>query len=455
MRYNSRNRAPFIACQAGLVPKVEGIPGASKTVKIGAFAQACNRYMYTLVGANREAVDIGGAPRFEEHPTRFCWIAPDWVHEANKRPSLIFLDELTCNNEERQAAMLRVASERIVGDTPLDPGTWIFAACNSADHAANGHDLSPSMANRLLHFTWDSDFRYWVDGMVSGRFAEIEFPLLPANWEQYLPRWKQLIAAFITHRPAIWEQVPANRGLAGMAWPSQRTWLYAAIGLAATEACGDTHRKSLADLERETRQATGVKPTTKKSGKSKGGPKTVSEADVLKVSVDDDLTDDRLEDKNGERAKKKEALEKIGQMEQELTGSNTGMDMLSACVGTAAAIQLFQYIRHLDLPDPGQMLDDACLALKKDKPYAWTALGRPDLVMATLHAVTATAQERETDEAFQGAFHIMNSAWDELPDVTISCLQGLHNSHPLAGKNMPIKLIKQWAPFLAKVRQTT
>src|SRR5205823_11964182 len=56
-----------------------------------------------------------------------------------------------------QAAMLRIVLERVVGDLELPPGVRVVAAANPPEQAADGWDLAPPLANRLVHLDWPVD----------------------------------------------------------------------------------------------------------------------------------------------------------------------------------------------------------------------------------------------------------------------------------------------------------
>lgn len=246
------NRAYFLAAQTGLCPLAIGLPGAAKTASINAFAKATGRRVYVLIGSLRDPADIGGYPYPDkaieadgkEH-TYMRMIPPQWAHEAhNGEKWIIFLDELTTVPVATQAAMLRVIAEKVVGDLPLPPDTWIIAAANPPGIAANGFELESPMANRLVHLKWEMDWSSWTDGMLAGQnFPAPSFDNLPDNWRDFMGGCCSMVAAFRRHRPAMFEPGMNDSGMLkldkaemGGAWPSPRSWTNAATCLAAVKS---------------------------------------------------------------------------------------------------------------------------------------------------------------------------------------------------------------------------
>ena len=64
--------------------------------------------------------------------------------------------------------MLRVVLERTVGDLRLPAAVRVVAAANPPDEAADGWELAPPLANRLVHLDWPTDGRYIARGLAVG-----------------------------------------------------------------------------------------------------------------------------------------------------------------------------------------------------------------------------------------------------------------------------------------------
>ncbi len=231
------NSAFFIAAQAGVVPMVEGNPGCGKTASVMAFGRALRRPVHVLIGSIREPVDLTGYPCLDNGLMRFA--PTDWVLAANKEPSIIFFDELTTCPPAVQAAMLRVMNEKYVGDVQLREDTIICAACNPLGSAANGQELEPALANRLVHLKWRIDWDQWRRGMLNNlNFDNPQFPILPKDWKDtHLTTVASLVGAFSRHKQSLFDAYPQNeRSKACGAWPSQRSWTVGVLCLAAAQS---------------------------------------------------------------------------------------------------------------------------------------------------------------------------------------------------------------------------
>ena len=231
------NLVAWTCLQTGRVtPKVEGPPGCGKSRSIEAFAKALGRNCYPLIGSIRAPEDIGGYPKAIEDMF-MAVLPPQWAWNAQHGKWIIFHDELTTCSPPLQAAMLGVIAERRVGDFTLPEGVWQIAACNPPDCAANGSELEPPMANRLVHLTWETDYAGWEKAMQNGgQFSPPNFVALPDDWEKCLHKTTGLLAAFHKHLPGRLEKYPTERSKVSGPWPSMRSWTNAGVCMAALSA---------------------------------------------------------------------------------------------------------------------------------------------------------------------------------------------------------------------------
>jgi len=111
------------------------------------------------------------------------------------------------------------------------------AAANPPEEAAEGWDLAPPLANRLVHLDWPVDARAVANGLAVGFPAPTLFLSGgPSLTHQVAAR--AAVAAFLQVRPALVLQVPKVAALASRGWPSPRSWEAVAVLLAACEASG-------------------------------------------------------------------------------------------------------------------------------------------------------------------------------------------------------------------------
>lgn len=225
-----------VAISAGVPTLLWGSPGTGKTSAVVALAESLGWPIEVVIGSIREPSDFAGLPVVSDGTVRLA--PPAWARRLSTAGhGLLFLDELTTAPPAVQAAMLRVVLERVVGDVQLPPQVRVVAAANPPEEAADGWELAPPLANRLVHLNWPVDAERIARGLAVG------FPRPPLSVFERPATGKQLIAAraavsaFLQARPALVFQMPKGAA-AGQGWPSPRSWEAAATLLAACEATG-------------------------------------------------------------------------------------------------------------------------------------------------------------------------------------------------------------------------
>jgi hypothetical protein len=217
------------AVAANLPVILWGAPGTGKTSAVLAMGERLGLPVEVVVGSIREPSDFAGLPVLRDGGT---WFAPPrWAERlAAGGPGILFLDELTTAPPAVQAAMLRVVLERTVGDLTLPPSVRVVAAANPPEQAADGWDLTPPLANRLIHLDWHITAASVAEGFTAGFPAPAPPPAAPPA-PAVAARAKALVGAFLRVRPNLVLAVPDTPA---RAWPSPRTWSLAADALAWT-----------------------------------------------------------------------------------------------------------------------------------------------------------------------------------------------------------------------------
>lgn len=220
--------APGSRGRKGIATIVWGPPGAGKTSLFEAIAAEEGWPFECVLGSIREPADVSGLPVLSPDGTA-VWLAPPaWAKRlvekcGDGRGGLLLLDELSSCPGAVQAALLRVLTEGVVGETVLPPSVRIVAAANPPEQAAGGWGLAPPTANRLVHLNWDgpsaAEWATWITGQ-SGLD----------------PRVRAGIGALIVRRPELLLALPKSEADRGFAWPSPRSWESAARVLAAVKA---------------------------------------------------------------------------------------------------------------------------------------------------------------------------------------------------------------------------
>lgn len=271
------NLCPWTVLQTGMVvPHVRGTFGVAKTSSFYSFCKAMDRVPYVLIGSLREPADIGGYPypirkikvtkdemieqgcsedAAEDGEVVMKMVNPEWAHDMRDgRKWALFLDEIRDTPYQVQSAMLRVVFEKVVGDTPLPPDTWMMAASNPTSISTNGQEIALPLANRMPQFDWEMSWNDWDDGMSHGvspngdgqlkwSFPEPSFVTLPGDWWKKTARWGNLATSFrskagtLQHFVTEEEDILKDRErFTGGAAPSPRAWSNLVVCLASLEA---------------------------------------------------------------------------------------------------------------------------------------------------------------------------------------------------------------------------
>ncbi|ORX19445.1 AAA family ATPase [Mycobacterium xenopi] len=198
-------------------------PGMGKSSLVRALAAADDVPVETVIGSQREPVDIAGWPVVADGAVQTLAL-PDWAKTLiEARGGYLLLDEISTCSASVQAAMLTVALERMVGRTRLPDEVRIVAAANPPDRSAGGVDLTPPMANRFLHIDFEPSPEEWLTGMRAS-FATMPASRAVAADELRAAEEVGSVCAFIEARPELLHQYPDTDEAAGRAWPSRRSW---------------------------------------------------------------------------------------------------------------------------------------------------------------------------------------------------------------------------------------
>jgi energy-coupling factor transporter ATP-binding protein EcfA2 len=114
------------------------------------------------------------------------------------------------------------------------------------------------------------------------------------------------------------------------------------------------------------------------------------------------------------------------------------VSLVSGCVGNTAALQLAEYIRELDLPDPEKILRD---------PESWKIPGRSDRVWATLSSVCRHVMDANSAKDWERAWTLMAMAnASGHGDLAISASGDMARNKPRGAKTP--KALVEFLPLL-------
>jgi hypothetical protein len=204
-----------------------GEPGTGKTSMVRTLAEANDLPFRAIACSTVDPTDLGGFPvpsadtngGVRMQPRQFA------IDLADAGRGLLVLDELSTATPAVQAGMLKICSERFVGEIYLPDAVRIVAAANPADQAANGFELEPPSSNRFLHLPYTPSVDDWLTGMTVG-WDNVTDRLTATTTTTEARRLKALskVTGFIRNRRTLAQAYPSDASKTGEAWPSLRTW---------------------------------------------------------------------------------------------------------------------------------------------------------------------------------------------------------------------------------------
>lgn len=214
-----------------------GEPGAGKTAVIESATEG-GWHVETLICSHYEPSDFAGLPIVTgDHVTL---APPGWARRvaAHDGPSIVFFDEWTTASPAVQAAALRPLTHGEVGALRLPEAVSFGAAANPADIAASGWELAAPTANRFVHLQWSLPLDVYAESLVTGAWPSLEVPTLGRAYDAELAAARSLVAGFLRARGSLLSSVPSDAASRGRAFPTPRTWDYAARLVAACQVVG-------------------------------------------------------------------------------------------------------------------------------------------------------------------------------------------------------------------------
>lgn len=149
-------------------------------------------------------IDLRGIPAADAEKKFTKWLRPKiFDFETDHCLYILFLDELSAAPQSLQAAAYQIALDKKIGEHELPENCIVICAGNRTTDKSVAFRMPKALANRLMHFEIEADFKAWydwavendVDSRVIGYLAfdntklnkepdldELAFPT-PRSWE--------------------------------------------------------------------------------------------------------------------------------------------------------------------------------------------------------------------------------------------------------------------------------
>lgn len=225
-----------------------GNPGEGKTAVIESAAQQ-GWHVESLIVSHYEPSDFAGLPVVTGQGSVEL-APPGWAKRLAEvdGPSIAFFDEFSTASPALQAAALRPLTHYQVGSLTLPATVSFVAAANPADVAAAGWELAAPTANRFVHVDWSLPLEVYGECLVTGAWPTLPvFGQVP-GLERRRAAELVKVAGFLRARESQLSAIPRSADARGRAFPTPRTWDYAArlLAFAAAVAAPNEVRRLLA-----------------------------------------------------------------------------------------------------------------------------------------------------------------------------------------------------------------
>ncbi|MES2170434.1 MAG: AAA family ATPase [Actinomycetota bacterium] len=237
-QYEYALQALGICVSARIPVLLWGNPGEGKTAVVES-AAAQGWLVETVIITHSEPSDFAGLPVVA--PDGSVRLAPPaWARRLadHAGPSIAFFDEFSTASPALQAAALRPLTHYEVGSLQLPPTVSFVAAANPADVAAAGWELAAPTASRFVHLDWGMPYDVFAEGLVTGAWPILPAHSEPESYRDLLSSERVLVSGFLRVRESQLSVIPANAAERGRAFPTPRTWDYAARLSAFARAVG-------------------------------------------------------------------------------------------------------------------------------------------------------------------------------------------------------------------------
>jgi MoxR-like ATPase len=148
---------------------LHGRPGVGKSQLVRELAAAIGASLYDVRLTTIEPQDLRGLPYYDHAAKKTRWYRPEDLPEAEDRPAVLFLDELTAASPYLQPTVYGLLQERRIGRHALPAAVMIVAAGNSVEDGALAYEMGTALSDRLIHMLVRADPADWLDNYAAPR----------------------------------------------------------------------------------------------------------------------------------------------------------------------------------------------------------------------------------------------------------------------------------------------
>jgi len=236
--YEHALQAVGICISARIPVLLWGNPGEGKTAVIES-ARNQGWHVETLIISHYEPSDFAGLPVVTREGS-VDLAPPVWAKRlaSTSGPSIAFFDEFSTATPALQAAALRPLTHYEVGALKLPESVSFVAAANPADVATGGWELAAPTASRFVHLEWSLPLEVYAESLITNSWPNLPVYQTPEELAQKTTDALVQVSGFLRARESQLSAIPKDAASRGRAFPTPRTWDYAARLVAFADAIG-------------------------------------------------------------------------------------------------------------------------------------------------------------------------------------------------------------------------
>lgn len=217
------------ACMiAGIPCCIWGDPGMGKSASVRYLAQRLGIPHECVIPSIRELSDFGGLPVASDDRTSVNMIPPRWAKRfENEEKGILFFDEVTTCPPTKQAALLNITLEGVVGEMTLNKGIYRVCAGNFTN-VDGCYGLSLALCNRMIHIFHKNEPDSWSNMVMKGFNYRLEPLVDNSKTQSYLDDlayYQGCVCSFWKSHPEFFKKMPDGiDDEHDVAWASERSW---------------------------------------------------------------------------------------------------------------------------------------------------------------------------------------------------------------------------------------